>query len=70
LPYCITLCIPDPALEVPACRETFDLPFLRLAMAGRADALVTGDQDLLSVGDSFGCPIVTAEQFLMPLAIK
>lgn len=39
-------------------------------MAGRADALVTGAQDLLSVGDSFGCPIVTTEQFLMPLAIK
>ncbi len=69
LPYCITVCIPDPAPEVPACRDTFDLPFLRLAVAGRADALVTGDQDLLSLGDSFGCPIVTAEQFLMQLAI-
>ena len=40
LPYCITVCIPDPAPEVPACRDIFDLPFLQLAVAGRADALV------------------------------
>ncbi|MCM8620303.1 MAG: PIN domain-containing protein [Candidatus Accumulibacter sp.] len=62
LPYCITVCIPDPAPEVPACRDIFDLSFLQQAVAGRADALVTGDQELLSLSDSFVCPIVTAEQ--------
>ena len=32
--------------------------FLRLALAGQADALVTGDQDLLSLTD-FTVPMVT-----------
>src|SRR5690606_11489026 len=30
----------------PACRDAHDLPFLQLALAARADALVTGDADL------------------------
>lgn len=68
LPYCTTVRIPDPGPEVPACRDVFDLPFLRLAVVGRADALLTGDRDLLSLGDSFTCPIVTAEQFWMQWA--
>jgi len=41
--------------------------FLQLAMAGKADTLVTGDQDLLSLAGAFACPIVTAEQFIKTL---
>ncbi|MEA5452385.1 putative toxin-antitoxin system toxin component, PIN family [Leptolyngbya sp. CCNP1308] len=36
--------------ELPAvqdCRDPLDVPFLQLAVVGRADYLVTGDRDLL-----------------------
>jgi len=44
---------------VPACRDPFDRAFLELAVVGRADALVTGDQDLLVLARDFEIPIVT-----------
>ena len=64
LPCCITVRIPSPPPKVPACRDAFDIPFLHLALAGKAAALVTGDRDLLALADTFACPIVTAEQFI------
>ncbi|HVT44108.1 MAG TPA: putative toxin-antitoxin system toxin component, PIN family [Thermoanaerobaculia bacterium] len=36
-------------VATPDCRDPDDLKFLALAIAGAADALVTGDNDLLSV---------------------
>jgi len=36
-------------MPLPYCRDTSDTVFLRLALAGRADVLVTGDPDLLAV---------------------
>jgi putative PIN family toxin of toxin-antitoxin system len=68
LPYCKTVGIPSPPPETPACRDRFDVPFLQLAVAGKADTLVTGDQDLLSLAGAFVCPIVTAEQFMKTLS--
>lgn len=59
LPWCATVTIPDPPPVTPECRDPFDLPFLVLALAGRADALVTGDRDLLTLADSFAVPILT-----------
>jgi len=67
LPCCITVRIPIPPPATLACRDAFDLPFLQLAVAGKADALLTGDQDLLSLANSFTCPILTAEEFLKAL---
>ena len=64
LPYCKTVRIPEPPPRTPHCRDTFDVPFLQLALAGKAKALVTGDQDLLHLADRFDCPILSAEQFL------
>lgn len=64
LPCCKTVRIPDPPRRASACRDAFDVPFLQLALAGKADALVTGDRDLLALADTFARPIVTAEQFL------
>ncbi|MFP5413711.1 MAG: hypothetical protein ACLGG1_01660 [Gammaproteobacteria bacterium] len=37
-------------------------------MAGKADLLPSGDQDLLALADTFVCPAVTAEQLLQALA--
>ena len=33
------------------------------ALAGSADMLVTGDKDLIAVGDAAGFPIVTPREF-------
>ena len=67
LPYCQTIVIPEPPPVTPECRDQFDVPFLQLALAGEAHALITGDQDLLCLADNFTCPILTAEQFLQTL---
>lgn len=55
--------MPDVLPTIPNCRDSFDAPFLVLAMVGKADYLVTGDRDLLAITDQFICPILTAEQF-------
>jgi predicted nucleic acid-binding protein len=45
---------------VPDCRDPKDRPFLELASFARADALVTGDADLLALTPLFSIPIITA----------
>lgn len=67
LPCCVTVRIPSPPPATPACRDAFDLPFLQLAVAGKAKALLTGDRDLLSLAGAFACPILTAEEFIKTL---
>jgi len=64
LPYCEAITIPVPPPHTPACRKKFDIPFLQLTIAGRADVLVTGDRDLLILAGVFEIPIVSAEQFV------
>ena len=59
LPFCETVTVPDPPPAVPECRDPFDRPFLELALAGNADALVTGDADLQALADVFTVPILT-----------
>ena len=59
LPWCETVLVPDPPPDVPQCRDPFDRPFLELALAGRADALMTGDGDLLALAAEFSAPILT-----------
>jgi uncharacterized protein len=67
LPYCTTARIPRKAPRTPACRDPFDVAFLQLAIAGRAEYLVTGDRDLLALTGRFSCPIVKGEQWLRTL---
>jgi uncharacterized protein len=67
LPWCATVRIPNPPPPTPDCRDPLDQPFLQLAVAGKADYLVSGDQDLLLLADRFDCPIVSAEPFLKML---
>lgn len=61
LPWCETVLVRG-NLPVPECRDDNDLPFLKLALAGKADALVTRDPDLLVLADEFTIPIVTASE--------
>ena len=67
LPYCRTVTIPAKPPKTPPCPDPFDLPFLQLAIVGKAEALVTGDQDLLGIEGKLTCPIVTLEAFLATL---
>lgn len=67
LPYCETVTLPDSPLTVPACRDPFDRPFLELALAGRADALITGDADILALAESFAVPILPPATLKMRL---
>lgn len=64
LPWCVTVRIPNPPPATPDCRDAFDLPFLQLSVAGKADVLISGDQDVLSLAGQMKCRIQTADAFL------
>ena len=68
LPYTQTVRIPQPPPSVPDCRDLLDLPFMHLAVAGKAEVLVSGDRDLLALADEFkktcACPIVGLDSFV------
>jgi len=48
-------------------RDADDDKFLALAVMGQADAIVSGDDDLLELGTHDGIPIVTPAEFLRRL---
>jgi putative PIN family toxin of toxin-antitoxin system len=68
LPYVTTVHLPQPSPRVPVCRDPLDAPFLHLAVAGKAQMLVSGDKDLLALTVEFektrGCRIVNLDTFL------
>ena len=64
VPYCTCIRMPARAPATPACRDPRDVPFLELALVGKAHYLLTGDCDLLALAGAFRCPIVTAEYWL------
>ena len=45
------------------CRDPHDEPYLQTALAGRADYVVTGDRDLLDLGEVEGIPILAPAAF-------
>ena len=59
---------PRTRAKLPKCRDPHDEMFLRLAYAAKADALVTGDDDLLSLAGDSRIPILTATAFAERLA--
>lgn len=63
LPRCETVTA-GTEIAVPHCRDPFDRPFLELALSGRADALVTGDGNLLALAPVLPVSILT------PAALK
>jgi len=67
LPYAETVRIPQPPPAVPECRDVLDLPFMHLAVTGKAQMLVSGDRDLLVIAPEFerlsACPIVSVDRF-------
>ena len=67
LPYAETVRIPQPPPTVPDCRDALDLPFMHLAVTGKAQVLVSGDRDLLAIAAEFDraspCPIMPLDVF-------
>ena len=62
LPYADVVELPTPWPDLPACRDEKDQVFLVLAHVAKADALVTGDADVLAMRGTFPGLIVTPEQ--------
>ena len=54
----------EPAQVVPISRDPKDDVFLACALASRADFLVSGDDDLLVLGEYRGTQIITVSRFL------
>jgi putative PIN family toxin of toxin-antitoxin system len=64
MPWVEVVQVPEPPPAVPACRDPFDLPFLHLALAGRARAIVSGDRDLLALAGTPGlCAVLGVDAF-------
>ncbi|MEG4032780.1 putative toxin-antitoxin system toxin component, PIN family [Microcoleus sp. S36b_A4] len=55
---------PISTIDVPELRDANDNMILATAIAADADAIVTGDLDLLVLQEYEGIPIVTAREFL------
>jgi putative PIN family toxin of toxin-antitoxin system len=58
LPYAEVVVLEE-AADLPSCRDPHDLVFLQLARCAKADALVTGDEDLLVLREAFTISIRT-----------
>jgi putative PIN family toxin of toxin-antitoxin system len=50
--------------RITACRDPTDDKFLELAVNGRADMIISGDNDLLDLNPFRGIPIITPAAFL------
>lgn len=62
LPWTQAVRIPDPPPKTPRCRDPHDVQFLQLAFAAKADALITGDSDLLDIAPATCIPVLTPTQ--------
>jgi len=62
LPYAEAVTLPAQWPDLPACRDAKDQVFLALAHVAQADALVSGDADILALRGVFACQIWTADE--------
>jgi putative PIN family toxin of toxin-antitoxin system len=58
----------QPTRAIRACRDPKDDKFLEAAVHGSADALITGDADLLALHPFHDIPILSPDRFLFGLA--
>ena len=54
----------EPVVKISECRDPKDNKFLELAVAGKADCIVTGDKDLLELHPFRNIRIITPKEFL------
>ena len=57
----------EPNVQVAVCRNPHDNKFLEVAVSGKADVIVSGDNDLLTLASYAGVAIVSPGQFLTML---
>ncbi len=50
--------------SITICRDSKDNQFLELAVSGKADCIITGDEDLLLLNPFKNIPIITVNDFL------
>lgn len=63
LPYAEIIPIHDELIDLPIIRDPTNQMFLSLAIVGKADVLVSGDNDLLVLKNSFNAvPIMTIRE--------
>jgi putative PIN family toxin of toxin-antitoxin system len=63
LPYCTTVRMPARPPKTPACRDPADSAYLQLAIVGKADYVVTGDNDILTLNGKLRPQIISAARF-------
>lgn len=63
LPYAEVVKLPRPWPALPICRDEKDQVFLVLAHVAKAEALVTGDADLLALRNACSVRIVTPDEW-------
>ncbi|MSO80264.1 MAG: putative toxin-antitoxin system toxin component, PIN family [Alphaproteobacteria bacterium] len=66
LPWCEVVAVPA-GLAVPDCRDPLNRPFLELALAAGANALLSGDRDMLDLAGAFTVPILPPAAFRIRL---
>ena len=69
LPHCESVTVSGP-VTIPQCRDPFDRPFLELAVTAQADALVTGDKDLVALAEALPIPILSPTTALATLPTR
>lgn len=68
LPWTQAVHIPKPPPMTPRCRDPHDVKFLQLAVFAKADALITGDADLLDLAPLTTLAIITPAQAMEVLS--
>jgi putative PIN family toxin of toxin-antitoxin system len=66
----VSLLVEARELEAPLCRDPADDTFLACALSGAAEAIVTGDKDLLSLAGSFAIPILRPKDFRIRYGLR
>lgn len=57
----------EPDIQITACRDPNDNQFLEVAISGKADVIVSGDEDLRILTPYESIPIISPSQFLAML---
>jgi putative PIN family toxin of toxin-antitoxin system len=69
LPFVETVLIPKPPPKIPSLQDPDDGMFLELALAGHADAVVTGDRGLLVAASAFPIPVLPLAELRLRLSL-
>jgi putative PIN family toxin of toxin-antitoxin system len=70
LPFASVVRVPALMTVSQECRDPFDVPFLHLAVKGKAKVLVSGDRDLLALSGRFPIPVLSPAAFLERFSIR